>query len=94
MINLTQSTVSRQDVMVMVSRVLKQLGVEAKETTKQNFSDANTVSDYAKESVDYLVSLGVVKGDNNKINPKQNITRAEMAVILDNVYTIIDNQNK
>ena len=89
-----EGTVSRQDVMVMVSRVLKQLGIEAKETTKANFSDANTVSDYAKESVDYLVSLGVVKGDNNKINPKQNITRAEMAVILDNVYTIIDNQNK
>jgi len=37
--------------------------------------------------MDYLIDHGVVVGSNGKINPKSNITRAEMAVTLHRVLT-------
>ena len=47
------------------------------------FSDADEISDYAKDAVEKLSAAGIINGDESgKFNPKQSATRAETAKIL------------
>ena len=57
-------------------------------STLNRFSDAADVSDWAKTSVAAMIQSGYVHGDDqNRINPKGNITRAEFAAVMDNLVT-------
>ena len=87
-----ESYISRQDTMVMISRILDNLNVStnADTTVLAQFSDTANISSYALEATSKLVNLGIINGNEGKINPKHAITRAEMAVIMDRVYDIID----
>lgn len=87
-----ESYISRQDTMVMISRILDNLNVStnADTTVLAQFSDTANISQYALEATSKLVNLGIINGNEGKINPKHAITRAEMAVIMDRVYDIID----
>ena len=56
------------------------------------FSDGNSVADWAKDLVAAIVSSGYVGGSDGKLNPKNNIKRAEFAAVMDRlVTTYIDN---
>jgi hypothetical protein len=81
------ATISRQDMMVLVSRALETLGADLnKDTTVlDSFADSSTIADYAKPYVAALVNLGVVSGTGNKIEANVDITRAQMAVLLYNI---------
>jgi hypothetical protein len=59
--------------------------VAAKEGVLDGFSDADTISGYAREAIELLVSEGIITGANGRINPKGKATRAEIAVILQRV---------
>lgn len=50
--------------------------------TLKDFVDGGTVSSWASESVAALVAGGYVNGANGRLNPKNNITRAEFAKII------------
>ena len=91
-----ESYISRQDTMVMISRILDNLNVStnADTTVLAQFSDTANISSYALEATSKLVNLGIINGNEGKINPKYAITRAEMAVIMDRVYGIIDKKVK
>ncbi len=55
------------------------------------FADAAAVSPWAKELVASVVASGYVGGSDGKINPKNNITRAEFASVMDKlVKTYVD----
>ena len=56
-------------------------------TSTSSFKDYSSVASYAKTAISDLIGHGIVIGNNNKINPTSNITRAEMAVILHRVLT-------
>ena len=45
---------------------------------------------YAENSVKMLLNAGLVQGDNNKFNPKNNTTRAEAAQL---IYNILKGEN-
>ena len=48
-----------------------------------DFNDKEQISDWAVDYVNTAVTLGLVKGDDNKnFNPKNGTTRAEAAVVL------------
>ena len=49
------------------------------------FSDKNEISAWAVDAVRYCIEKGYIKGSNNKINPKTNITREELCVILERI---------
>ncbi len=85
------ANISRQDVMVIVSRTLEKIGVLKKGDVKllENFSDNGYISPYARQAMADLIEMGIVKGDGGMLKPANNITRAEMAVIMKNVYDII-----
>ena len=88
-----EQNIKRQDIMVMVSRILNILNIETNSNTSilNQFSDVNDISSYAKEHIANLVNAGIISGSLGKINPNQYITRAEIAVILDKVYDKINN---
>lgn len=83
--------ISRQDAMVIIKRALDAKGIPISTGTAAHigdFSDAASVSDYAVTAVASLVKAGIITGSGGKLNPKDLITRAEMAVILYRVVTL------
>lgn len=78
-----RNNISRQEAMAVISRILGE-GYAAGE---QTFADGDQISGWAKEHVSRLVTLGFVGGyEDGTIKPLANITRAEIAKILFNLY--------
>ncbi len=79
---------TREQAMSMVSRAMKITGLESgitdgeMSTIFEKFSDAATASNYAKESIALCIKNGIISGINSTIAPKNYITRAEVAVIV------------
>ncbi len=89
-----KDNITRQDVMVILSRVLDKAGKLQKggEASLKRFIDASDISGYAMEPVADLIYMGVVSGDDNSmIKPKGYINRAEMAVLIERVYNVLNN---
>jgi len=84
------ATITRQDMMTIVSRTLKVLGYEVEDAAAEKlaaYADGANVSEYAAEHVASLIKNGIVMGSNGKINPQSNTTRAEVAVL---IYRLIN----
>ena len=84
-----EAPITRQDMMVLVDRTLRELGEplpDAPLTVLDGFADHEQVAGYAEEAVARLVQTGIIKGDDRGINPRGLTTRAEMAVV---VYRLI-----
>ncbi|WP_250277956.1 S-layer homology domain-containing protein [[Clostridium] colinum] len=88
-----EQAISRQDTMVMIAQILKGLDLNINTDTSvlNKFSDINKISSYANESVAILLNSGIISGNNGKLNPTDNITRAEMATIMSKLYDILIN---
>lgn len=91
----TGQNITRQDIAVMLCR-----GAEVSDTVieklsdTEDFRDAQTVSDYARESVKTLQNAGIVSGDDTmSFNPHAFATRAEAAKIIYGVYRIMQGGN-
>jgi hypothetical protein len=85
-----KTSITREEAMTLIQRTLDKVGrtLDYSTSTKaSSFTDYSSISSYAKTSIDSLVKSGVIVGNNNKINPKSYITRAEMACILHRVIT-------
>jgi endo-1,4-beta-xylanase len=75
--------ISRQDMMVLAERALQAAGKPLPAgASLDRFSDAGDVAGYARASAGKLVAAGIVSGMNGKLAPKDNLTRAQAAVIL------------
>ena len=74
--------VTRQELAVMLWRCAKLNGEAAYTGDLSAFSDAGSVSDWAREGVLWAVSHGLLQGNEGKLNPRSNVTRAETAQIL------------
>lgn len=81
-----KENITREEAFVVLARAFKIS--DSKEDALNKFSDRDGMSDWAKEEVAGLVSEGYVAGSNGKINPKENITRAEFAKIMDNLIKV------
>lgn len=85
-----KSYITRQEAMTLIYRTLDEVnyGLDyTVSTSTSSFKDYSSVASYAKTAISDLIGHGIVIGNNNKINPTSNITRAEMAVILHRVLT-------
>ncbi len=83
--------ITRQDVAVIVCRLLKGQGKADVELDENDvFEDQNEADKYASEAVSVLKKLGIVQGSNGKFNPKNQITRAEVAKLIYEVYKYIN----
>ncbi len=84
-----RNTITRQDMMVIVYRILTKLGVELEiaDVTYEDFAD---VAEYAREAVKALITSGIVNGKSGKIAPLDYTTRAEVAVLIKRILDYID----
>lgn len=81
--------ISREDMVVMLGKALA-LSYSLSTGTSLSFSDTANITASAKPYVELLNKLGIVTGDDyNKFNPKNNITRAEAAVLASKTYDIM-----
>ncbi|MCL6605162.1 MAG: carbohydrate binding domain-containing protein [Paenibacillus sp.] len=75
------SFILRQDSMLVLARTFQLKQSSA--ATMEKFTDGNTISDYAKPAVESMLAEGYLQGDSlGNLNPKQSITRAEAAFLL------------
>ena len=79
---------TREEAMVMIARAMQWTGLRA-ETSGQDavatlslFTDGSAVSGWAIQSVASTVNHGLVQGSNAALNPKQEMTRAETAMLV------------
>ncbi len=77
-----RNNITRQDMMVIVYRALQKLGVEFGENVEPQYSDFDSVADYASGAVKALITSGFINGKNGKIAPTEYTTRAEVAVLV------------
>lgn len=81
----TSKNASRQDVAMMFGKAMEKAGYT--QTQAVTFNDASKIATTAIKYVNLLGSLSIITGDENKnFNPINPIIRAEMAVIVSNVY--------
>ena len=74
--------ITRQDIAVIIMRALKNKIAEVDETSLE-FTDADSISDYAKEAVKTLCTLKVLNGyEDGTFRPTGFATRAETAKII------------
>ncbi|MCD8373541.1 MAG: S-layer homology domain-containing protein [Oscillospiraceae bacterium] len=80
-----QDALTREQAFTLLWRALGALGVEAEAgdtAALDGFADGADVSEYAREAVAGLITLGAVSGDGETLSPQSGLTRAEMAKIL------------
>ncbi len=82
------ASITRQDLVTMIYRVMVSLDAMPDEVTDTYFDDEHEVSGYAKDAVQVLANAGLINGMSDGIfAPAQNATRAQTAVILDRLFT-------
>ena len=87
---LPETKISRQDMMVILYRILEKVDELFDENNGRdfyNFNDALEVSDYARDIVKYFTKTGVVSGDGISLKPKEASTRAQAVQILYNLLS-------
>lgn len=79
-----KENITRQDMMVIISRALKISGKQLGDSTSDlsGFKDSSKVANYAVNAAAQFVKAGIVKGNDGNINPEGTATRAETAVIM------------
>ncbi len=83
-----RESIKRCDMMLMVYRILKSEEIDFVGDgvlDVPQYSDFDSVPEYAREAVSALIGEGLVNGKGDKIAPLENTTRAEVAVLLQRV---------
>jgi hypothetical protein len=77
--------IARQEAMVMVSRMMKIVGLEsevASDETLSRFADREEIAPWAKQAIAAAVEGGLVNGSSAGLLPKSHVTRAETAAMI------------
>ncbi len=80
-----KSGITRQDLLVQVYKAAQVSGIPLQPADGSQlaaFSDSSQISGYAAEAMAVMVKNGIISGSGNRLNPRAQATRAEIAVIL------------
>lgn len=85
-----RASISRQDMMTLTAKALvavqKLAAMNGTADDISGYADADQVSAYASDSIATLVKNGIVQGSGKSLSPLATTTRAEVAVMLYNIY--------
>ncbi len=87
-----RSTITRQDMMVIVYRALTTLGKlsdDVIDTFAEDYPDIEDVAQYAQDAVAALIDRGLVNGKSGRIAPTDYTTRAEVAVLIKRILDYV-----
>ena len=78
------TAVTRAQVVTMLYRFAKAQGMDTTQggMAIREFDDFDAVPAYALKAMDWAVNAGVLKGDNNRLLPQDNCTRAQIVTML------------
>ena len=78
------AAVTRAQMVTMLYRFAKARGMDTTQggMAIREFDDFDAVPAYALEAMDWAVNAGVLKGDNNRLLPQDNCTRAQIVTML------------
>ncbi len=85
-----EAYITREEFFQAIAGVLKLDKDAAKDVDLNKFKDAKDVSSWAQAATKACIKAGIVEGSDGKLNPKANITRAEIATILSKCTTVRD----
>ncbi|MDD3766898.1 MAG: S-layer homology domain-containing protein, partial [Eubacteriales bacterium] len=87
------ATITREEMATILVRAFKSMGIDV-ETGDVDFADSDEIGDWAAEYVATLAKLGIVQGrGDNMFVPKDNLTRAEAAVVIyKSIMQLFENQ--
>ncbi len=78
------NAITRQEAFVVLSRVFAiAVATDADTAVLDDFKDKDKIESWAKKDMAAVVQQGYVAGSDGYINPLDNITRAEFAVVMD-----------
>jgi hypothetical protein len=80
-----ESNITRQDMMILAKKAVElklNSSLTGDSSVLDKFADKETISPYAVDSLAAMVNAGIVNGTGNNIQPKDNTTRAQAAVII------------
>ncbi|SNS43813.1 S-layer homology domain-containing protein [Anaerovirgula multivorans] len=93
MVGTQQVSATRQQVAVYLGKAID-VNAQVSSTSPLTFIDRELIDTAALPYVQLLVSNKIISGDNNnKFNPKNTITRAQMASICSKAYDVLDTVN-
>ena len=84
--------ITREQLAVMLARYAKLIGMDTKADSKalDQFADGKNTGEWAVDGVAWCVANGILKGKGqNDLDPTANVTRAEVAVMLDRFIALI-----
>lgn len=79
-----ENSITRQDLISIAYRAFLSCGYieeTADASSLDKFADKDIISDYAVGAMASMVSAGIIQGDGDSVNPLNNATRAEVAVM-------------
>ena len=75
--------ITREQMAAMLNRFITNAGIEADTVSEAVFTDADSISDWAKADVEALAKTGIITGrDTGEFDPQANMTRAESTVVI------------
>jgi hypothetical protein len=54
-----------------------------------DFADADSVMEYAKDAMAWAVSVGIINGGDNGIDPQGDATRAQVAAVMERYCALL-----
>lgn len=75
--------ITRTEAFVVIARALK---LESSSVIPAGFNDLANIPEWAKGELYALINAGYIAGSNGYINPLNNISRAEFAKVMDNIF--------
>lgn len=90
-----EGNITREDMMVILVKALGVAGMkleDAGEECLKEYSDAKSISSYAREAVGKLTKAGLIEGAGGEVAPKRMATRAEIAVMLHRILNSTKNK--
>ena len=78
-----QGTITLEEASVMIERAAKLGGIKTDiEHKKEIIENIENISEWAVYSLEYCINDGILDNDTNAVNPKKNVTREDIAVML------------
>ena len=78
-----EGKITREQLAAMLYRYAKMKGYDVSATAPlSGYTDASSVSGWAKEAMQWAVGSGLIQGSNNALTPQANASRAQIATIL------------
>lgn len=82
--------ITREEMCVILSNFIRAYNCEVKEVNgRHEFEDEDLISSWALDSIYEMQILDIVRGSNNRFNPKKQATRAEISVLINRLIRII-----